>query len=102
MSGLLNKLACDGSVQLLGTVPECPFASAIVRVINRTGEDAAVKVWITTSDLPGNVDEVEPGAIVPGLGKYVETGFIVSANERFFVQAPAGCVARLELIQEAQ
>ena len=51
MSGLLNKLVTDNSIQLVGTIPAVPFSSVNVRVVNPTSNDVGLKVLVWHSFL---------------------------------------------------
>ena len=101
MSGLLNKLVTTNEVQLLGTIGGAEFASVNIVVINETAVDVSPKVWATAGSAPGQVDLLASSKAVVEAGGYLEiTGRIMSSGENVYVQAPAGCVARLEAVNE--
>lgn len=101
MSGLLNKLVTNGSVQLAGTVPSnVEYAAVHVRAANPNEVDAALTVWVSLSETPAQVDLIEPNAIIPPAGRYADECGVLGPGEKIFVQAPAGVVVRIEYIHE--
>jgi len=101
MSGLLNKILTDGSVQLVGTIPNTgTFSSINLLAANDTTQDISLRVWIGTDATPSQVDLVDPQAIVPGKGRYEDTVRITSPGENVFVQAAVGLVVRVETVDE--
>lgn len=101
MSGLINKLVTDGSVQILGQVPECPFASVHIQAVNPTASDLGITLWAGVGASPNPVDLLEYDVPVPANGgRYSNDCVIMSAGEKIFVKAPAGLVVRLSSVDE--
>jgi len=101
MSGLVNKLLTTNEVQLVGKIPGAEFASVNILVINETAADVSPKVWATAGSTPGAVDLLSSSKVVVEAGGTLEiTGRIMSSAENVYVQAPAGCVVRLEAVNE--
>lgn len=102
MSGLLNKLITNGSVQKVATVPTIQFGSMNVRVVNPTNADQPIKLWLSAdATAPSQADLIEHRAVVPANGgRYMDTGLIVSASETLYIQAAADLVVRAELVEE--
>lgn len=102
MSGLLNKIIADGTVQLAATVPAgIAFAALNILAANDTSSDATVRIWITLDPTPNQVDLVEPGVVVASKGRYEDSVRIASPSENVFIQATAGVVVRVENVVEA-
>ena len=101
MSGVLNKLLADGTVQFVAGLGDVPFSSVNILVSNPTGVSGSLQVWIGTGITPAMADRVEPGAIVAAKGRYEDLGRICSGGEKLFVQAPAGWVIRAEAVDES-
>ena len=100
MSGVLNKILTSDAVQLAGTIPGTTYSCINILVTNPTATDATMAIWIGTGSTPQAVDVVEPKVIIPAYGRYEQTARICSANENIFIKATAGCIARIETIEE--
>ena len=100
MSGVLNKALTTNAVQLVGTVPGTTYSCVNIVVSNPLAVDAEMQLWISTSNTPSTVDMVEPIVIIPSNGRYEQTARICSAGENIFVKAAAGCVIRVETVDE--
>lgn len=100
MSGFVNKLITDGSMQLLGTVAnDGPFSLVTVRAYNATTADRNVAIWVTSSASPTAVDQIDGVELGPK-ARYEQNNIITSIGEKIYVQGDAGVVLRMEQIDE--
>lgn len=101
MSGLLNKLVTNGSVQEVATIPGMTYSSVNIRVANPLNVDKPVTIWATIQNSPSVVDLIEPGFILEANGgRFEQSCMIMTAGEKIFVQADAGLVVRVETVDE--
>lgn len=102
MSGLLNKIVADGSVQLAATVPVgISFAALNILAANDNAADATLRIYIGTGLSPDPADLVEPNVVISGKGRYEDSVRVASPGENVFIQATAGVVVRIESVVEA-
>lgn len=75
---------------LLYEVPgSVEFATCDLSVVNASGADASLSVYITTSASPGVGDLIEKDTIVPMNGLYLRSCLCLSANERVMIRSDA-------------
>lgn len=102
MSGLLNKIIADGTIQLAATVPTgISFTALNILAANDTASDVTLRIWIGVGTTPNPVDLVEPGVIIASKGRYEDNVRVASPSENVFIQATAGVVVRVENVAEA-
>lgn len=101
MSGLLNKLITDGTVQEVATVPVCDYALLQISLMNPTAAEVNGKLWLTQQAVPTAVDTIEPAVVLAANGGRASyESCVASQGEKLFVQAPAGCVVRVTSIEK--
>lgn len=103
MSGLLNKLLADNTIQLAGTVPggASNYASVNILVINPNPTDGLVTAYATTSPSASAVDKIMHERVMAANGGQIEIACrIMSGGEKIYVKAPVGCIVRIELVEE--
>lgn len=108
MSGLLNKMICQTTLEQVGAIPSSSdYAAVNVHFLNTHSADVEVSLYVVSgagAAVPALVDGVWEGLVVPGNGGTAEKmGMLCSAGERIFVKASqAGVVvARVEFVSES-
>ena len=108
MSGLLGKKITTGAMLEIARVPNAITYAAINILISNpssvaTPEANGVEIFIADAgSAPGNVDLIEPGAIIPAKGKLEWNCRLVSPGEVIYVRAPSGYVVRVESADEIE
>ncbi len=93
-----NKLVGNGAVQTLLDIPgSVLWGSLNIVAANKSGDSAPISVHISDNATPADIDLVEPGAVIPGNGRYELSCRLVQGGEKVFVTAPAGVSIRAEL-----
>lgn len=101
MSGLLGKAAMNATPvrvsRVNGDATKDGAISVNILVLNDTASDVDARVWISSSDsAPSNGDIVAPKLIIPAYGTAEVSARLCSPGEYVYVQAAAGCYARVE------
>lgn len=93
-----NKLVGNGNAQTLLDIPGTVlWGSLNIVAANDNIASSSIVVHISDNAVPGNIDLVEPGAVIPGKGRYELSCRLVQGGEKVFVTAPAGVSIRAEL-----
>lgn len=101
MSGLLNKLITNGTVQEIAEVPGTTYSMVNILVINPTAGQVDVRLFASNQAAPTPVDTIEHRAVLAENGGRVEYSCVnCSAGEKLFIQAPAGLIVRVTSVDE--
>lgn len=101
MSGKLNKILSNGSIQLAATVPaNVTYSSLNVVVSNPLAVVCEAEVWFSDAQTPGTVDYIQPKVTIPAGGALEIYGRLASPGENVFVRATAGAAVRVESADE--
>lgn len=109
MSGLLNKLITNGTVQRVGQIPEGSYVALHVTAINSntaidpgdTAQDRTLEIWAAPSDAsPTLVDRIAYAVIPRNNGMMDLSCRIIGESEVIWVQAGPGVVVRVDYVND--
>lgn len=101
MSGKLDKILTNGSIQKAATVPSnVTYASMNVLVVNPLSTVTQVELWLSDATSPSPVDYIQSSVAVPAGGTLEVYARLVSPGENLFVRAAAGLAVRVETADE--
>lgn len=109
MSGLLNKLITDGTVQRVGQIPAGSYVAMHLMAINTntsadpqdTTNNRTIEVWSAPDgSAPTLVDRIEYATIEKNNGRLEHSCRIISEGEVIWVQAGPGVVVRVDFVSD--
>ena len=109
MSGLLNKLITDGTVQRVGQIPSGSYVAMHITAINtntssdpgNTVANRTIEIWAAPDGAsPTLVDRIEYANIEKNNGRLEHSCRIIGEGEVIWVQAGPGVVVRVDYVSD--
>ena len=109
MSGLLNKLITDGTVQRVGQIPSGSYVAMHITAINtntssdpgNTTANRTIEIWAAPDGAnPTLVDRIEYANIEKNNGRLEHSCRIIGEGEVIWVQAGPGVVVRVDYVSD--
>lgn len=102
MSGLLNKLITDGTVQRVGRIPAGSYVAMHIMAINtNTTTNRTIEIWAAPDgSSPSLVDRIEYAHIEKNNGHLEHSCRIIGEGEVIWVQAGPGVVVRVDYVSD--
>lgn len=109
MSGLLNKLITDGTVQRVGQIPAGSYVAMHVMAINTnvsdnpadTNANRTIEIWAAPDGAnPTLVDRIEYANIEKNNGHLEISCRIIGEGEVIWVQSEPGVVVRVDYVSD--
>ena len=109
MSGLLNKLITDGTVQRVGQIPSGSYVAMHITAINtntssdpgNTVANRTIEIWAAPDGAsPTLVDRIEYANIEKNNGRLEHSCRIIDEGEVIWVQAGPGVVVRVDYVSD--
>lgn len=101
MSGKLNKILTNGSIQLAATVPaNVTYSSVNVVIANPLATICEAEVWISDAQSPSPVDYIQSKVVIPAGGTLEIYARLAGPGENVFVRGTAGAAVRIESADE--
>jgi len=98
-SGLLGKaiITTDVHTKVYTVFSEAKYSNINISIVNPNPVNAEVKIWISASNSPGDIDVLESKIVLEPDAVYVRNNVVLSNSETVFARASiSGCVIRID------